>query len=706
MEKVVNFNKLRLRYQSKDIEILKAYLCEIFSDISIKQKTPPAKPGTTNQEKQVCKNSFINFIGLPYIIGERIFTHLAKGDKKSIKRKDFVEGLTTLYNGDLAETQEILFKILDFDNDGYIVAPDLRLFISFLYYKNEEQTRTQYDINKIIDEFFVNNKRINFKLFIQIVEKSCSDVFLLLTCFLYEHKFYDNKLLEIFNTDKDVIDGVLLDYYTTSNKKPRKSELRGELVSPKYIPSMFGIQTDFKYFLRGETTTDVQMEDELRELEDCEIGEIALENFITKPTINFIDYKIEYRKRFSEPCVRKKSSRSICVSYKNSFASDSKDSKSTKASLDINYDDNLLPSEGDIENYVYDLSKGKKKFWLVLSGKNIFYFKKKDKLVLKGLHHLSSSFLNDKITEVYRDNIKFYSFSIIFPGKERIFGFKSLEQCKAWLSNLKTNMNHRCIDEYFKQKEVIGKGGFGVVRRGTCKQTGQHVAIKIINKSDYKGQIYLIKNELEILKFCKHINIVQYIDSFETPEHIYIVTEYLNGGDLLGYLVDNNFRLGESSVKHIVKQIALGIEYLHYYGITHRDLKPMNILVSDLGNYPTVKIIDFGLSKVSGYNVFSNEGFGTMHFSAPELIQRKSYNNKIDLWSLGVLTYFLLIGELPFDDPLRSEKVVINKVLCGEYVMPGCIKFDVQNLISCCLEKDFNKRINIKDFLKHFWLNK
>jgi serine/threonine protein kinase len=268
-------------------------------------------------------------------------------------------------------------------------------------------------------------------------------------------------------------------------------------------------------------------------------------------------------------------------------------------------------------------------------------------------------------------------------------------------------MNYRCIDDHFKLNGTIGKGSYGLVKTGHCKQTGQPVAIKIIEKEKYCDQISLVRNELEILKFCKHANIVTYIDSFETPEHIYIVTEYLDGGNLSDFLHFHSSSLYENRVRHIIKQVALGVEYLHQYGIVHRDLKPMNIMVSDLGLCPKVKIIDFGLSKVLGHNELSNDMVGSVHCIAPEVLEGKSYNCKIDIWSLGVILYNLLLGEFPFEDEEENDERIANKIVRGKYVIPSwkSASFTVKSLIICCLEKDVRIRIGIKDFLDHPWFN-
>jgi tRNA A-37 threonylcarbamoyl transferase component Bud32 len=698
MCKTLNFKKLRSRYQPADAKTLQAFLCEIFSDLSNSPKNS-YMTNSTNKERTIDKDIFIKYIGLPYLIGERIFTHLAKSTKNTLKLKDFVEGLTKLYNGNLSECREIIFGILDFDKDGFIVAHDVRLFLSFLYSKKEGQAKTFNKIDRLIDNFFKDVEYMSFDIFINLVDNKNSNIFFLLICFLYENKFYDEGALEIYVLDKDRIEAVLTDYYSNYNKSPRNKQLmKEELAAPTQLKGYFGIQTDFDNFLPEEILRDDKMEEELKELEGFEVGEIALKPMVTQHGINFIDHINGCNNNFELDELKSSSQSSSSTNSSTSVY------KSIKISMPKSDDDISFP-EGEFEGYGYNLTNEKNKFWLVLVGRDLFYFKNNNKTKLQGLHNLSNSFLVDGVKEVVRDDKKFYCFSIIFPRKERVFGFKRLEQCNAWLDKLKSSMNYRCIDDYFKLNGAIGKGTYGIVKTGHCKQTGQPVAIKIIEKELYEDQIGLVRNELEILKFCKHANIVGYIDSFETPQHIYIVTEYLDGGNLKEFLKFHSFSIHENRVRHIIKQIALGVEYLHHYGILHRDLKPMNIMVSDLGLCPKVKIIDFGFSKVLGQNELANDMVGSIHCIAPEVLERKKYNSKIDIWSLGVILYDLLLGEFPFDDEEQNEVIIANKIVKGKYVMPlsRTPSFTVKSLILSCIKKDISTRINIEDFLGHPW---
>jgi serine/threonine protein kinase len=157
-------------------------------------------------------------------------------------------------------------------------------------------------------------------------------------------------------------------------------------------------------------------------------------------------------------------------------------------------------------------------------------------------------------------------------------------------------------------------------------------------------------------------------------------------------------------------QLACGINYLHKYGVLHRDLKPENIMLTECSDKGVIKVMDFGLSKIMGPGEKVADGFGTLSFVAPEVLIRQPYNKQIDIWSLGVILYFMLSGTLPFDDENDNEEVIAKMTVFVEVQFPS--KYwskkspQVIDLISKCLIKDPNKRIAIEDFLQHEWIKK
>ena len=125
-----------------------------------------------------------------------------------------------------------------------------------------------------------------------------------------------------------------------------------------------------------------------------------------------------------------------------------------------------------------------------------------------------------------------------------------------------------------------------------------------------------------MLKMCQHPNIINLVDLFENSEYYYIVLDYMAGSDLFDYLQGRDFNLGEDRVRELTYQLALGIKYLHNYGIVHRDLKLENIMMSDKTHKAIPKLVDFGLAKMIGSREKTHEPFGTLGYVAPEVLKR------------------------------------------------------------------------------------
>jgi len=229
-------------------------------------------------------------------------------------------------------------------------------------------------------------------------------------------------------------------------------------------------------------------------------------------------------------------------------------------------------------------------------------------------------------------------------------------------------------------------------------------------------KIGLVKQEIEILKICQHPNLIRMLDIFEDFEHIYIVMEILHGGDLLHYLEKHKFKIPEQRAAQIIKSLAEGLHYLHSYGILHRDIKPENILMIDQNEDSDVKIADFGLSKLVGPLQLSNEPFGTLTYLAPEILLKQPYGKKVDVWSLGVITYLMLLGVLPFeceDDQELAQLLIYTEPdydsLMWKKVSKEGLDFVKSILFNSLLElliKDQEKRISLREVLQHTWINK
>ena len=174
--------------------------------------------------------------------------------------------------------------------------------------------------------------------------------------------------------------------------------------------------------------------------------------------------------------------------------------------------------------------------------------------------------------------------------------------------------------------------------------------MKIMTKANMKIiEAHQTRREIEVMKMSKHPNIVRLHDVFEDSENFYLVLEYMGGGDLFDYLKSRNFKLSEDQTKEIIYQLTLDIQFLHSFGIVHRDIKLENVMMSDTTDQSVPKLADFGLAKIVGPSEKADEPFGTLGYAAPEVLRKEPYGPSCDLWSLGCICYALLCGALPFD---------------------------------------------------------
>lgn len=176
------------------------------------------------------------------------------------------------------------------------------------------------------------------------------------------------------------------------------------------------------------------------------------------------------------------------------------------------------------------------------------------------------------------------------------------------------------------------------------------MAIKKINVTNLiTDEIYNISREALYLQSFKHKNIIKFRNNFIYKENFYTIMDYAKGGELSAYIYQKKV-LSEKETKEIFKQVHDAVLYIHSKNVIHRDIKPSNILFLD-ENRENVVLIDFGISGYNSGNVKEVVKAGTVKFMPPEFLSGLSYQSspKFDVWSLGILLYFMLFGELPFD---------------------------------------------------------
>ncbi len=216
-------------------------------------------------------------------------------------------------------------------------------------------------------------------------------------------------------------------------------------------------------------------------------------------------------------------------------------------------------------------------------------------------------------------------------------------------------------------KALIGRGSFSRVVRVEHRITKQPYAIKMVDR--LRGR-EVCESELNVLRRVRHTNIIQLIEVFESRDKLYMVMELATGGELFERILAKG-SFTERDATRVLYMVLDGIRYLHSLGITHRDLKPENLLYYHPGHDSKILITDFGLSafRKSGGDIFMNTTCGTPEYIAPEILARKPYTCQVDLWAVGVITYILLSGRMPFDDDNRTR--LYRLILKAKYSYAG-----------------------------------
>ncbi|XP_022318992.2 5'-AMP-activated protein kinase catalytic subunit alpha-2-like isoform X5 [Crassostrea virginica] len=251
--------------------------------------------------------------------------------------------------------------------------------------------------------------------------------------------------------------------------------------------------------------------------------------------------------------------------------------------------------------------------------------------------------------------------------------------------------------------DTLGIGTFGKVKIATHQLTNHKVAVKILNRQKIKSLdvVGKIKREIQNLKLFRHPHIIKLYQVISTPTDIFMVMEYVSGGELFDYIVKHG-KLKEPEARRFFQQIISGVDYCHRHMVVHRDLKPENLLLDSSLN---VKIADFGLSNMMHDGEFLRTSCGSPNYAAPEVISGKLYAGpEVDIWSCGVILYALLCGTLPFDD--EHVPTLFRKIKSGIFAVPDYLNKEVVSLLCLMLQVDPLKRATIAQIRDHDWFQK
>lgn len=255
--------------------------------------------------------------------------------------------------------------------------------------------------------------------------------------------------------------------------------------------------------------------------------------------------------------------------------------------------------------------------------------------------------------------------------------------------------------EFIKE---VGSGAFSKVYKARQKMSKALRCVKKLSKKDLTDEekVKLVE-EVSILKNLDHPNIVKVLEFYQNDKYFFIVTEYLEGGELFDRIMECQSFTEQASVE-VMEQIMSAVLYLHRQGFIHRDLKPENIIFETKDPNSKIKVIDFGTSCAYEKGNKLKKKLGTPYYIAPEVLKR-NYDEKCDVWSSGVIMYILLCGYPPFNGP--NDKIIFQRVLEGKFAFPeedwSGISKKAKELIQKMLTYDPAKRISVCDCLQHEW---
>ena len=694
----INFESIVGSYRVPSLNSFANYLAQIWRDLAKR---------SNEKKKGINKLTFAKYYELPGLINERLFKVFDRDNNGYLDGKEFINGMIILFTESFNTLTKFIFTFYDFDQDGLITREDVRVVLSYVplhsknysskqlkYEKNDysDRVESQNELFNILNVAFGNKENLNEEEFVDVIDNVSSDILILILVYIMDKRPFNNETIKLFESitktpESESISANIIDrpiaspslqskFKSPALLKVKNTILQNKISSKNFLDLYSGkpkinnnvLNKENKIVTlkipKNEIKLNLGKIDSAREDDESKILFPTRKKKISNLNPNSNNEHNLLKLQKFENFEKQKSFQGLESKKVKEENNDDKNNSSESFSVDSDNEKESLNKISIYENYLHEInSEGKMKtYWVKLIFKDIYFYKTKDSPMYKGMNNLSDVYI--KTNDMYEyEGKNYYSFTIIFPKKTKTFYLEKKEDYETWISKLKSSINFTNINETYDIQEQIGKGKFAIVYKGIHKLTGRTVAIKILNKKDMTIiDLELVKTEMDVLKICQHPNIIKLYDIHENEENIYLIMEYCQGSDLFTYIEKRGYKLNEKRACEIIHKLCAAVYYLHSYGIVHRDLKPENIIMTDNTDNADIRLLDFGLSKILGPTEKCSEPFGTISYVAPEVLKQKYYGREVDIWSIGIITYLLLCGCLPFDDE-KSEKEIARQTI-------------------------------------------
>ena len=676
-----------------------------------------------NDCKNIDSDTFYNINNFPLFISNKIFSSLTISD--FLNENEFISFYIKLYYGNFYDKAKIVFDMLDFSKKKKIKKDDCIIFLyQFFIKKNKYSKKENLQlIDNIINNFFNEKNIITFGEYVEKIQNSNSDLLFLTLINLVYYKNFRIEQLKFFyaktyNTN----------YYEKINYIHEYNYLD---IYPIYEPSenlflyfrKYLSLNQFNYYLKIEEDFDENLY-ELNRFEDNLIELKEYNNNILKKDVfnlfksNYEIFPIHLHTNIEPETVKSFYSDKNIKKYSliNSSIPEIKSNENfihIKTECMFSYI-NLLKS-----NKILSISEIKEyktvNVYIQLIYEILFVFNNNNNKI-----QLENIFLLNKVLDIYEDEYFFciYYINGIKPNILKL-EFSNKNDKNKILNIFFQKLKFRKIEDSYNLMFEIGNGAFGKIYYSLSKNSNKEFAVKKINKNYFKTNSNFpnIRWEIaicQILSNIKHKNIIKVIDIYENLNECYVVFEFIKEG--LADYISTTWPKKNIIIK-ILYQLADAVSLLNIFGIIHKDLKISNILISDHSeeNF-NIKLIDFGLSKVIGKYEYLKETTGTLIYISPEVINKKAYNFKEDVWTFGIIAYYLYKHKFPFNfkesilDTPKNIKNYQNQMDQTEIHLEFDKKSDkydilIINIINMCLNKQIYFRPYIEDILNFFIKN-